>query len=38
MVIDAGLDRENYGSIPTIVIRRGLEPLDARTGLRTRLN
>jgi hypothetical protein len=36
VVIDAELDRENYGSIPAI--RRGLKLLDARTDSRTRLH
>jgi hypothetical protein len=38
MVIDTELGREDHGSIPTIVIESGLEPLDVRTDLRTRLN
>jgi hypothetical protein len=37
MVNGVGLYRENHGSIPAIAIGRGLEPLDAKTGSRTRL-
>ncbi|MCI83039.1 hypothetical protein A2U01_0104314, partial [Trifolium medium] len=38
MVIDADIGREDHGSIPATAIGRRLEPLDARTDIRTRLN
>jgi hypothetical protein len=38
MVVGAEIGREYHGSIPAIVIERGLEPLDARTDSKTRLN
>jgi hypothetical protein len=37
VVIGVVLDRENYGSIPIIVIRRGLKPLNARTANQIKL-
>jgi hypothetical protein len=37
VVIGAKFGREDHGSIPATTIGRGLEPLDARTGPRTRL-
>lgn len=36
-MIDVGLRRNDYGSIPATAIRRGLKPLDARTNSRTTL-
>jgi hypothetical protein len=38
VVIDTELDKEDHSSIPATVIGRGLEPLDGKTNLRTRLN
>ncbi|MCH97209.1 RNA polymerase subunit beta, partial [Trifolium medium] len=38
VVVDAGLGREEHGSIPATAIGRGLEPLDSRTDLQTRLD
>jgi hypothetical protein len=37
-MIDAEIGREDRGSIPATAIGRGLEPLDARTDPRTRIN
>ncbi|MCH84961.1 hypothetical protein A2U01_0005799, partial [Trifolium medium] len=38
VVIGAGLGREDLGSIPTTAVRRKMEPLDAKTDRRTRLD
>ncbi|MCI44691.1 hypothetical protein A2U01_0065930, partial [Trifolium medium] len=35
--MDAKLSREVHSSIPATAIRKGLEPLDARTDLHSRL-
>ncbi|MCI92327.1 hypothetical protein A2U01_0113623, partial [Trifolium medium] len=35
MMIDVGLGREDYSSIPTTAIGRWLKPLDIRTDLQT---
>jgi hypothetical protein len=38
VVIDAGFDREDHNSIPSNCDQDGLEPLDAKTDSRIRLD
>jgi hypothetical protein len=38
MILGDELVRENYGSIPATVIRKGQQPLNARTDPQIRLN